>query len=365
MIIIRTLLFVCLSFSVAFAADLKFEKVNDDVRERYLSQAQVWHDVDIASMDLMAGSKLRTSFPFNSEVKCTYVDPKSPMTGASPKFLCKLKSGEVVRIKYGKDSRETYSEVAATRLMWALGFYTDDVYPVKVRCLKCPADPSHPAKKEKRTTKYFDHAAIELNFNGEAIEDEDEGWKWTELESVDPKKGGAPEAHVDALKLLMVFIQHGDNKPEQQRLACLPDDIINAKGVGVCKRPVLMVQDLGATFGAANEISNEGTKMNFDGWKDKGIWNDYKEKQFFVEHKKNICYGNLVNSKAAGEEGLKDPRISEGGRKFLAQLLTKLSDQQILDLFRVARVQNLGHSPEEWAAAFKEKRKQIAERSCE
>ena len=32
---------------------------------------------------------------------------------------------------------------------------------------------------------------------------------------------GAPRAQRDALKLLAVFLQHTDRKPEQQRIVCL------------------------------------------------------------------------------------------------------------------------------------------------
>ena len=39
--------------------------------------------------------------------------------------------------------------------------------------------------------------------------------------TVDPEFGGAPRAHRDAMKLLAVFLQHTDTKPEQQRIVCL------------------------------------------------------------------------------------------------------------------------------------------------
>ena len=48
-----------------------------------------------------------------------------------------------------------------------------------------------------------------------------EGWAFFELELIDAEKGGAPRAHVDALRLLAVFLAHWDNKSENQRLVCL------------------------------------------------------------------------------------------------------------------------------------------------
>ena len=71
---------------------------------------------------------------------------------------------------------------------------------------------------------------------------------------------------------------------------------------------------------------------------------------------------------------LKEPVISEEGRQFLAGLLTQLSDQQIRDMFEVARVHLRPRAPEsgrsgfpsvdEWVTAFNQKRAQIVEHGC-
>ena len=67
---------------------------------------------------------------------------------------------------------------------------------------------------------------------------------------------------------------------------------------------------------------------------------------------------------------LKDPVISEEGRKFLAGLLTQLTDQQLRDLFEVARFgrRSLPDQPaatiDQWVAAFKKKRTEIVSHSC-
>ena len=69
----------------------------------------------------------------------------------------------------------------------------------------------------------FEIAAIERKLKGKDIAvNKQEGWKWAELDLVDPAAGGAPRAQRDALKLMAVFLQHTDNKTEQQRLVCLP-----------------------------------------------------------------------------------------------------------------------------------------------
>jgi hypothetical protein len=72
---------------------------------------------------------------------------------------------------------------------------------------------------------------------------------------------------------------------------------------------------------------------------------------------------------------LGDPKISEAGRAFLAGLLEQLSDQQLHDLFTVARVETRrlkedgsdvesGASADLWVDAFKRKREEILTVRC-
>ena len=51
---------------------------------------------------------------------------------------------------------------------------------------------------------------------------------------------------MDALRLLAVVISHWDNKPENQRITCLPG---GDQPDGGCTTPLALIQDLGATFG--------------------------------------------------------------------------------------------------------------------
>jgi hypothetical protein len=83
------------------------------------------------------------------------------------------------------------------------------------------------------------------------------------------------------------------------------------------------------------------------------------------------CVGNLPKSFTGT---LENPVISEEGREFLSRLLGALTDAQLRDLFEVARVTLRTRDPikarsgfatvDEWVAAFKAKRSQIAERRC-
>ena len=99
---------------------------------------------DIASRNIKAGPQDESGFGPEAAVTCDYVEDKQTGT---PKFDCALSSDDKIRVKYGEQNGEIYSEVAATRLLWALGFGADRVYPVKVICNGCPEDPMKNFKK--------------------------------------------------------------------------------------------------------------------------------------------------------------------------------------------------------------------------
>jgi len=213
----------------------------------------------------------------------------------------------------------------------------------------------------------FDPATVERKMPGHELTP-DSSWAWTELDAVKVEQGGAPRAHRDALKLLAVFLQHTDTKPQQQRIVCLEQrqavDAAQGKPAAeepfVCARPFMMINDLGLTFGKANLFNANGMGMHLVQWSATPIWKGAAG-----------CVGNLPKS-ATGT--LNNPAISEEGRAFLANLLTQLTDDQIRALFEVSRVTLRLRDPgkaksgfatvEEWTDAFKRKRQEIVERRC-
>ena len=186
-----------------------------------LQRAQVWKATNIAAMNLQTGPTGPGTFARGQTVPCCYVQRE--MNGRSPKFMCVIpgRTPDEVKVKYGTDNAEVYGEVMATRLLWALGFGADRMYPVQVICKGCP-ETIEATSTLPSGEKVFDPAVIERKAAGwEIAARSNEGWSWPELGKVDPAKGGAPLAHRDALRLLAVMIQHSDSKADQQRLICL------------------------------------------------------------------------------------------------------------------------------------------------
>ena len=326
-----------------------------EARLAFIRRAQVWKPTDVPRMDLKAGPDGANAFQPNEHVTCTYAE--APKHGATRKFHCRLPNGEVVKVRYGADNGEVQASVLSTRLLWALGFKADRAYPVRVTCQGCSSDPWM-NRGRRNEVHEFDPAVIERKPHGHLMRednDKESAWSWSELDLVDPSVGGAPAEQRDALKLLAAFIQHTDTKPEQQRLLCAD----GFSGGGECKKPFMMLHDVGVTFGRANTF-NKGTigSVNFEAWTRTPVWKNPA-----------ACIGELTKSHTGT---LGDPHISEAGRQFLADLLVQLSDQQIRDLFEVAGVERRADSSgrvsvapvDEWVAAFKSKRNEIVTNRC-
>jgi hypothetical protein len=324
-------------------------------RTAAIKHAQVWRRTDVRSMNVKLGPQGAGAFAPDATVTCTYY--KETFTGATPKFGCALPDDDRVKVRFGRDNNEIFAGIAATRLLWALGFGADALYPVHVICRGCPA-----ALQGDRTsdgTTLFNYAAIERKMPGHEMEAPSvgPGWAWPELDLVDERAGGAPLAHRDALKLLAVMLQHTDNKADQQRLLCV-DKETSKHHLGKCPATFMMTHDVGLTFGTATLMnSQERSSANLREWARTPIWKD-------VEH----CVGNLPPSQTGT---LNNPIISEAGRTFLSGLLGQLTDAQIQDLFLIAR---FGEKPglngesgggvADWAGAFKKKREEIAAAKC-
>jgi hypothetical protein len=336
----------------------KKKKWTKEERRDLLKSAQVWAPTDIPSMNLRLGPEGPQAFRPGQDVTCDYVYDED-LPGTSRKFNCAITKDDVVKVRYGEENGKVEGEVLSTRLLWALGFGADAVYPVTVHCRGCSADPW--VNRQPVTGEHlFEIAAIERKFHGDEIKaDKNGGWSWRELRYVDEQRGGAPRAQLDAMKLVAVLLQHTDNKIINERFVCLPGGLTEN---GNCDRPFLYMHDVGLTFGHANLFDvNKTASVSFDEWASTPMWRADPK----------MCVGHMRQS-ATGMLG--DPQISEAGRQFLGDLLVQLTDQQLHDLFEVARVDRRSRKPgteepaasvDEWVDAFKAKRDEIVKNRCQ
>lgn len=328
------------------------------VRDEGLAAARVWQPpaIPLAQANLRDNPAGPDTFRADQDVSCRFV--VRTVSGLTPKFYCELPGGEQVKVKYGRVNAELPAEVAATRLLSALGFGADRMYVVRrIRCAGCPRYPFPALECLQKTglesvclgridydrTVDFDAAVIERKVEGRKIESRpDEGWAWYELNKIDPARGGSPLPEVDALRLMAVILAHWDNKAENQRLICPPD----AEGAsGNCSRPLAVMQDLGATFGPV--------KVDLNNWRKYRVWADG-----------STCTVSMKTLPFIGAT-FPDWRISEGGRTLLLGWLEQLSDQQLRDLFEGSRITAFdqliaeARNAEAWVKAFRDKVQQI------
>ena len=124
---------------------------SEQQRLRYLATAKIWSDPgDVTPEMVLAGRPLKQAQGLEAALggqplQCSFAKPGKDLGGATPKFACITPGGRTIRVKYSDGSkdgnREIFSGVAAAKLLWALGFISDPIYPITIDCRDCPSDP--------------------------------------------------------------------------------------------------------------------------------------------------------------------------------------------------------------------------------
>lgn len=332
----------------------------DSVRHAKVWLAPTWISKDFkfsADLDVLKGPppKPEDMNLLKNPVTCE-VNEKSmekDLGGRTRKFYCELPQEKkaIIKVKYRFKNGEISGELFGTRLLWALGFAADRMFFIdKLDCFGCTADPFKDYRIDptsKTNPRSFELVAVERKFEGKEIKmnklfGKYEGWSYTEIMKHLPTASGARARALverEALRLLSIFLMHGDNKDENQSLICLgqTDDLGGCTG-----ETVLMIHDLGATFGKGYDPV-EASKTNLQDWSDSPVWLNPKR-----------CIAKL------GPNSFDDmvrPVIREQGRVFLAKLLRgfvegEAGKERVRDLFRSGRGDLRSASIEEWTKVF-------------
>ena len=273
------------------------------------SPTKIWRDPgDTSALDLFygAGGRSRTPYP-----KDTYVFIKIAISGASPKFDVKDEHGVEWRVKLGEESR---TETAATRLLWAAGYFVDEDYFLpELRVKDLPetflSQVGPGARLERRDTGYKNHG----------------DWSWNS----NPFEG---TQEFDGLRVMMALLNNWDLKTSN-------NSIIEVDG----ERRYL-VSDVGATFGKTGGIGDR-TKGRLDDYATSKFIDETNGKEVDLTLKSRppfllavdfYHYQKLAKREKVGKE------IPRAHAKWLGEILARLSEDQIRDCFRAA-----GFSPPE------------------
>ncbi len=296
-------------------------------------------------------------------MQCAANKDPSPGAGTTPKFYCSVpavvdEDGDLIRYKIkphfkgqSKEKRngEIYGEFLSSRFSKALGFFADDEWVADVTCPDCQKSLNKPFQGAP-FSPFQPAAGIELplgkgidaNCNGK-----DAGGLQSSLDTL--QRSGTPRAQIDAFKLWLAFIDHGDTKTDNHKFSCL-DWKKNPDGTRVCKpgQAVFYVSDMGSTFGFS---SSSEKKARLETWRKKDP----------ISANNGRC---VANAKSVG-----NTTVSEAGRRLLADGLQRLLNAQrtnatITRVFRASRNAERDESPEAWAAEFVRKARMIIDARC-
>lgn len=291
------------------------------------AQAILWRQPqNIATRDLFYGPGGKTGQPRG---KLRFIEEDKD--GSSPKFVVEDSRNVRWKVKLGDEPR---SETAATRLLWAVGYFTDvNYYVPKLQVAGMP-----------RLSRGQEYISANGTISGARLEREESGvkkidtWSWFDNPFLDTKQ-------FDGLRVLMALLNNWDLKE------------INNKIYQVRGRELhYAITDLGATFG---KTGGSWTRSKDD-------LEDYLKSKFIEEVKPTTVDFALQSrppflyavaftyyTKRARMEKIAED-IPRSHARWIGGLLGQLSARQISDAFRAA-----GYRPDETAAYTRKVRERI------
>jgi hypothetical protein len=265
-----------------------------------------------AALDLLNGPGGKEHQPGTS---FKFIEESS--SGTSPKFIVEDENGAKWKVKLG---HEVKSETAATRLVWAAGYFVDEDYyrpQIQVQGMK----------RLSRGREYVsgDGVVREVRLERQGVGKKLKNWNWYHNSFVGTRE-------FNGLRVMMALINNWDLKE-------INNDIFNMNGESRYE-----VADLGASLGR--------TGNNFG--RSRGVMKDYAESKFvkkvkhgyvdFVLHSRpfflNIFNFSYYHDRTRMEKIARHIPIADA--RWIGNQLGQLSADQIRDCFRTA-----GFSPED------------------
>jgi len=249
--------------------------------------------------------------------------PRAPFTfveedrgGTNPKFVVKDARGVLWKVKLGEGAKP---ETAATRLLWAAGYFSDVTYYLpRMRVARLP--------KLSRGEKYISHDGTIHGARFERSYKKLDDWSWFDNPFVGTRE-------FDGLRVMMALMNKWDLKQQNNGIYRVGDGDLR-----------YVVSDLGDTFG----------KTGGDWTRSKGNLEDYLESKF-IDKATNTEVDLVLNSRPPLLYAVAVPyyvkrtkmeKVSEdiprSHARWIGQWLAQLSNSQIRDAFRAA-----GYSPGE------------------
>jgi hypothetical protein len=271
-------------------------------------RAVIWHPtIDVNQLNLFYGAGGKEDAPTPG---AKYKFKKEDMNGTSPKFDVEDDQGIKWRVKLGQEPR---AETAATRLLFAAGYFVDEDYyidelhveglpPLKRgQSFVTEGGIVHGARLERRMKE-----AKKLG-----------NWDWFKNPFADTKE-------FNGLRVMMALVNDWDLKTINNSIYEVNDEAEYA------------VSDVGATFGKT------GNPLH----RSKSVLKDYEESKFidkvttdfvdFVMHSRPplLAAINIPNYEKRTQMQSVTKHIPRADAKWLGERLAQLREEQIRDCFR-------------------------------
>jgi hypothetical protein len=280
---------------------------------------------DIASRNLLegpGGKEHEPHPPFTFE--------KEDMEGSNPKFDVRDQDGVKWKVKLGTEAKP---ETVATRLVWSIGYFTNEDYFIPDFRAKGMPVHLHRGNSFIEADGSIKNVRLKRYSQGEK---KIGTWEWRK----NPFTG---TRELNGLRVMMAVVNNWDLKDDNNSIYR-----VKHSDSGEAPELVYLVSDLGSSFGTTNFIANDKGKGNLDSYvHSKFIRKGAEHAGAFVDfedpHRPALFiafdapeFVSRVNMEWIGRQ------IPKADAKWTGQLLARLSPEQIRDAFRAAQ-----YTPEE------------------
>lgn len=290
------------------------------------SHEAIWRDPgEISSLNMIYGIGGATDAP---DPNAVYTFVEEDMNGTSPKVKVKDAQGVEWKLKMGA---EPQAETAATRLLWAAGYFVDeDYYAAEVKVAELP--------KLKRGGKFEGDGVLRgVRFERKIKGQKELGnWDWFQNPFLNTRE-------FNGLRVMMSLLNNWDLKT------------INNSIYEIDGEQRYVISDVGATFGKTGDPLTR-SKSDVKGY----------EKSKFIEKEKGgyidfalhsrpplIAAVNVSNYETRTRMEKVTQHIPHDDARWLGERLSHLSDEQIRDCFRSAGY--TGDEIEEYTRVIKDR----------
>jgi hypothetical protein len=291
-------------------------------KRQVVAPALIWKNPgEMKSRDLYYGSGSRALAP---APPFTFIEEDKD--GTAPKFKVKDAHGVKWGVKLGP---ETQSETAATRLVWAAGYFTEETYyspRITVRNLP----------RLSRGQEYVESGGVVRGARFEsrrsAVE-RGENWSWTKNPFVGTRE-------LNGLRVLMIMLNNWDVKDSNNNILTVSDPRQGRREVRY------VVTDLGATLGRAGGIGERRSKSDVEDFVSsrfvKGVDDGMVDFDYNVRPTgfgwMSVVYPPAFRRQWKKGTAMQDIPVAHA--RWIGDYLARLTNAQLHDAFRAADYDN-------------------------